>query len=176
MKWPIFALIVLFVVIVNQTIFRVIDFGLFVPDLLLLITLAVVWSFNNHDFVFFGVVGGTWLEILAGLPIGSFSLGLVLIGSAAFLVLNRWLFSEKPWQYFLGAVILGTALIRVWLWFYVGLLANMEVIGVGLSIGMIWHSLFPALLANLLLIYPVFAATEFLAKYLQNFSRNKLQL
>lgn len=176
MKWLLYILLIVIAVVLNQTLFRVIDFGYFVPDLMLLLTLAVVWSFTNYDYLWFGLLGGTWLEILAGLPIGSFSLGLILTGSIAYIVLNRWLFSEKPWQYFLGAVVIGSVLIRLWLWLYTGLLASMEISASSASVNVNWPSLLPAIVMNLLLIYPVFALFEIIAKYLQNFSRNKLQL
>lgn len=176
MKWVIYITAIVAVVILNQTLFRVIDFGFFVPDLLLLFTLAVVWSFNNYDYIIFGLLGGTWLEVFAGLPVGSYSLGLILIGSIAYIVVNRWLFSEKPWQFFLGSVILGTVIMKLWLWLYVNLLANMEMISIALSINMVWRTLLPTLLVNLLLIYPVFASIELAAKYLQNFTKHKLQL
>lgn len=176
MKWVIYITTIAVTVILDQTLFRVIDFGFFVPDLLLLFTLAVVWSFNNYDYIIFGLLGGAWLEVFAGLPMGSYSLGLILIGSIAYVVVNKWLFSEKPWQFFLGSVILGTTVVKLWLWLYVNLLANMELIGITLSFSMVWKTLLPTLLANLLLIYPVFASIEIAAKYLQNFTKNKLQL
>lgn len=176
MKWLLYILLIVIAVVINQTLFRIIDFGYFVPDLMLLLSLAVVWSFTNYDYLWFGLLGGTWLEILAGLPIGSFSLGLIFTGSIAYLVLNRWLFSEKPWQYFLGAVVLGTVLVRIWLWLYSNLLAGMEISTTAASVSVNWSSLLPAIIVNLLLIYPVFALIEIIAKYLQNFSRNKLQL
>jgi hypothetical protein len=176
MKWFIYILFIITVVVLNQTLFRVIEFGFFVPDLLLLFTLAVVWSFNNFDFLVFGLLGGTWLEILAGLPIGSLSIGIMLVGSLAHVILNRWLFSEKPWQYFLGAVALGTLLIRLWMWFYTALLAYWEFTSTSASFAVVWQGLLPALVVNLLLIYPIFALVEMLAKYAQNFSKNKLQL
>ncbi len=176
MKWPLFTLIVFSVVVVYQSVFRVVDLGLFVPDLMLLLVLASVWSFNNYDFIFFALLGGTWLEIFSGLPIGAISLGLIILGSLAYLVLNRWLFSEKPWQFFLGAVALGTLFAKFWLWAYVNMLSNMDLIGLDVGIALVWRSFLPTLLVNLLLIYPIFAGMELLAKYLHNFSRDKLQL
>lgn len=176
MKWLFYILFIVFTVVVNQTLFRVVDFGFFVPDLILLFSLAVVWSFTNYDYVLIGLLGGTWLEVSSGLPVGSVSVGLILTASAAYLVLNRWLFSEKPWQYFLGAVVLGTVLIRVWLWLYANILAGMEISNTAPSVAVNLRALLPAILVNLFLIYPVFALVELMAKYLQNFSKNKLQL
>ncbi len=176
MKWLLYILIIVIVVLINQTIFRLTDFGFFVPDLLLLFSLVVVWSLNNFDFLIFGILGGIWLEVFLGLPIGSLSLGLILVGSLAYLAINRWLFSEKPWQYFLGAVFLGTLLIRIWLWLFTTFLFNMEFTNLVVGIDYVWRGFLPALLVNLLLIYPVFAIVEIFAKYLQSFARNKLQL
>lgn len=176
MKWLLYILLIVIAAVLNQTLFRVIDFGYFVPDLMLLLALAVVWSFTNYDYLWFGLLGGTWLEILSGLPVGSISLGIIIVCSSAYLVLNRWLFSEKPWQYFLGAVVLGTIFIRLWLWFYTSVMATMEISASAGSVAVHWPSILPAMAMNLLLIYPIFASFEIMAKYIQTFSRNKLQL
>jgi hypothetical protein len=137
---------------------------------------VIVWSLNNFDFLIFGIFGGIWLEVFLGLPIGSISLGLILVGSLAYLAINRWVFSEKPWQYFLGAVFLGTLFTRIWLWLFSTFLFNMKFSDLVVGIDYIWKGFLPALLVNLLLIYPVFIVVEIFAKYLQSFARNKLQL
>lgn len=167
MKWLLYILIILVVIIIDQSLFNVFDLGAFAPDLLLLLTLAVVWSFNNFDFLIFAGLGGFWLETVMALPAGSLVVGLILVGSLAYLIINRWLYSEKPWQYFLGAVIVGTILVHVWLWAYTGLLFAFNWTEVVVNSEALLRTLLPAIFVNILLTYPILIITELLAKLTQ---------
>lgn len=167
MKWIVYILIILLVAIIDQSVFNVFHLGLYAPDLLLLFVLAVVWSFNNYDFLIFAVLGGFWLETLAGLPVGGLILGLIITGSLAYLLINRWLFSEKPWQYFFGAMVVGTILVHVWLWSYTNLLTMFDWSYITISGKMMLRGLLPALLVNSILTYPILIITESVAKITQ---------
>lgn len=176
MKWFVYSLIILLIIIIDQSVFNVFHLGLFTPDLLLLFALAVVWSFNNFDFFIFATLGGFWIETMHGLPVGSLVLSLVACGSLAYLVINRWLFSEKSWQYIFAAVVIGTMVIHGWLWAYISFL---EVLGwshVAMSTTMMFHSLLPALIVNLILTYPVLVLVELVAKVAQKSSRSIYKL
>lgn len=178
MKWLLYILLILLVVIIDQSVFNIIHLGHFTPDLLLLFTLAVVWSFNNFDYFIFAGIGGFWMETMMGLPVGSLIISLVLVGSLAYLIVNRWLYSEKPWQYFAGAIILGTIVVHLWLWLYTGLLYTFNWSEVVVTSGSMLRSLLPAILINLLLTYPIVIITELLAKFTQrsNNSFNNLSI
>ncbi|QQS22636.1 hypothetical protein IPM19_03315 [bacterium] len=167
MKWLLYILIILLVVIIDQSVFNVFHLGSFTPDLLLLFTLAVVWSFNNFDFLIFAALGGFWMETMMGFPVGSLIVGLILVGSLAYLVINRWLYSEKPWQYFLGAIIFGTIIVHVWMWAYTGALFAFNWSEVVVTSGTMLRTLLPAMLLNILLTYPILIITELLAKLTQ---------
>ncbi len=167
MKWVIYILIILLIIITDQSLFNIFHLGRYTPDLLLLFTLATVWSFNNFDFLIFALLGGFWLEVLTGLPVGSLILSLIIVGSMAYLIINRWLFSEKSWQYFFGAVIIGTIFIHAWLWLYTGLLTVFDWSNVLITGKIILRGLLPALLVNVALTYPILVITELLAKVVQ---------
>lgn len=176
MKWLIYILLTAIVIVIEQGLFRTIHLGAFAPDLFLLLTLAALWSSNNFDYLLFAVLGGFWMELVLGLPVGSMSLGLMLVGTAAYLILNRWLFSEKPWQYFLLAVALGTIASNLWLWFYVNMLSVFEWSNLQISFSIISHRTLLALTLNIVLVYPIYALIELIARYLQTKSRNKIKL
>ena len=176
MKWLIYILITAIVIVVEQGLFRTIHLGSFAPDLFLLFTLAALWSSNNFDYLLFAALGGFWLELVVGLPVGSISLGLVLVGTAGYLILNRWLFSEKPWQYFLLAVALGTLVSNLWMWLYVNTLSMFQWSYIQISFSVITWRTLSALILNILLVYPIYALIELIARYLQTKSRNKIKL
>lgn len=176
MKWALFFILIFAIVVIHQAVFSIADLGYWTPDLLLLLTLAVVWSFSNFNFIFIAVLGGLWLEILLGLPVGALSLGMVLIGSILQVVINKWFYSEKPWQFFVIGVVAGTIVLQTWIYLYTQSLSALEIGTITFPREYFWRSLIPASIMNLLLIYPVFALVELMAKYLQNLSKNKLQL
>jgi cell shape-determining protein MreD len=167
MKWIIYILIIVAVVVIDQSLFNVFDLGRYTPDLLLLLVLATVWSFNNYDFLIFAGFGGFWLETLSGFPVGSLVLGLIITGSLAYILINRWLFSEKPWQYFFGAIVIGTILIHVWMWLYTSVLVIFQWSHVTVSGQDMLRGLIPALLINILFTYPILIIIESLAKLTQ---------
>ncbi len=167
MKWIVYIVIILVVVIIDQSLFNVFHLGRYTPDLLLLFILATVWSFNNYDFLIFAVLGGFWLETLSGLPVGSLILGLIITGSLAYVLINRWLFSEKPWQYFFGAMVIGTILVHVWMWLYTSVLAMFGWSHVTISGQGMLRGLIPALLINIVFTYPILIVIESLAKITQ---------
>ncbi len=170
MKWIIYALIILIVVVIDQSLFNVFHLGLFNPDLLLLFILASVWSFNNYDFLIFAVLGGFWLETVSGLPVGSLILGFILTGSLAYIVINRWFYSEKPWQYFFGAMVVGTIIVHLWEWLYTNVLHTFNWTQVTVSGQMTLRGLLPVLLVNTIFVYPILIIIESLAKITQRAS------
>ena len=116
------------------------------------------------------------MELVLGLPIGAISLGLIITGTVTYLILNRWLFSEKPWQYFLLAVAIGTIVINLWMWLYVNILNVFEWSQFNISFVLISRRAFLALILNIMLIYPIYALIELIVHYLQTSSRNKIKL
>ncbi|HEX3095530.1 MAG TPA: hypothetical protein VHQ20_00235, partial [Patescibacteria group bacterium] len=107
-----------------------VTFGLFsswgwnglVPDLILLLVIALSLVFDTFDFLFVAVVGGLWLDVVYGLPIGSFTIPLALCGTISSYILRRWLFAEIQWFHFVGAITAATVLEKVWIWGYTNFL------------------------------------------------------
>lgn len=171
MKWLVYILVIAIVVVIQQSIFNVLNLKVYTPDLFLLLTLALVWTTNNYDYIIFAMMGGFWSEVTYGLPIGTIMLGLMIAGSVAYLVINRWLFTEKSWQHFFGVVAASTIFLHFWFWFYTSLLFIFnwsEVVVVG---RVFLGSLLPALLVNLLLTYPIFMGMELLTGWVQKLLR-----
>lgn len=171
MKWFIYVLVIVCIIVIQQSLYNTFPLGLYAPDILLLVALAIVWATNNFDFLIFAVLGGFWTEINYGLPVGTVILSLIVYGSIAYLVIHRWLFSDKSWLHFFGAVAVGTIFINVWSWIYISILHTFNWSSTSISFGLFVRSLLPALIVNLLLTYPIFVMIELLVKYIQKLSR-----
>ncbi|MEZ4179935.1 MAG: hypothetical protein R3B41_00230 [Candidatus Doudnabacteria bacterium] len=162
MKWILYSIIILGLVVFNQTILTVSNSGAWVPNILMLLTLALVVLVEDLDFLFFAVLGGVWLDITTGLPIGGTTLGLLSLAMLAMWLTNKWLLAQKGPRYFLGAILLGTIFLKTWIWLYAALA---QLVGFPIEV---WSfvdnlkTLLPQLLMNLLFAYPIFALVDYL--------------
>lgn len=174
MKWIIYVVIIGLLIVVNQTLFALFEFNGFVPNLMLLLVFAMIVSFETFDFIFFAVLGGVWMDVFTGLPIGSYTLGLLLLGFVTVWVINSWLLSNKNWRHFLGTIVIGSALMHVWLWFYSTLIFSVGWHPVSIDTSIMLRTLVPVLVANLVLAYPVFIFIEYIAGLLNRMQRRKI--
>lgn len=162
-----------------------ITFGLFgswgfhglVPDLILLIVIALSLVFDTLDFLFVALVGGFWLDVVFALPIGSFTIPFVLCGLASSQLLRKWLFSEVQWYHFVGVIIAATLFLKLWLWGYTNILFNfLHWHSFALSGKQILSNLIFAIIANVVLAYPVYVVVEMFARSQLRWQKNKLQI
>ncbi len=161
-----------------------ITFGLFtswgwnglVPDLVLLMVIALSLVFEGFDYLFVGVVGGFWLDIVYGLPIGSFTIPLLLSGAISSVLLRKWLFTEVRWYHFIGAIIGATLLLKFWIWLYGNALFAFHWYSVPVSGGQIARNLIWAIIANVVLAYPVYVIVETLARSQLRWQKNRIKL
>lgn len=161
-----------------------ITFGLFgswgyhglVPDLILLIVIALSLVFDDFDFLFVALVGGFWMDVVYSLPIGSFTIPFILCGLASSQLLRKWLFSDIQWYHFVGVIIAATLFLKLWLWGYTNLLLFFQWHMFALSGKQILKNLFLAVIANVVLAYPVYVVVETIARSKLRWGRNKLQI
>lgn len=161
-----------------------ITFGLFatwgwnglVPDLILLIVIALSLVFDSFDYMFFAIVGGIWLDVVYGLPIGSFTIPLLMCGGISSLLLRRWLFSEVRWYHFAGAIVGATILLKFWIWLYSNLLFAFHWYAMPVSGGQVVRNLIWAIIANVILAYPVYVIVEMFARSQLRWQKNRIKI
>jgi cell shape-determining protein MreD len=161
-----------------------ITFGLFsswgwnglVPDLILLIVIALSLVFETYDYLFFALVGGFWLDVVYGLPIGSFTIPLILCGTISTYLLRQRLFSEIRWYHFVGAIAAATILLKLWIWAYTNILMTFNWSSFGVSGPQILSNLALGIIANVILAYPVYVIVEMFARSQLRWQKNKLTL
>lgn len=161
-----------------------ITFGLFgswgwnglVPDLILLIVIALSLVFDNFDYLFFGAIGGFWLSVVYGLPVGSFVIPLVLCGAISSYVLKQRLFSEIRWYHFVAAIAGATIFLKFWIWGYTNVLTVFQWASFGVAGVQILRNLPLGILANILLAYPTYVIVEMFARSQLRWQKNKISL
>lgn len=161
-----------------------ITFGLFsswgwnglVPDLILLIVIALAITSENLDYLFVGLIGGFWLDIVYGLPIGSFTIPLIFCGAISSYLLRRWLFSEVRWYHFIGAIAAATILLKFWIWGYGNALFLFNWYYLTVSGKQILANIAYSLVGNILLAYPVYVIVEMIANSQLRWQKHKIRL
>lgn len=161
-----------------------VTFGLFsswgwnglVPDLILLIVIALALTSENFDYLFFGLVGGFWLDVVYGLPIGSFTIPLMLCGAIGSFLLRKWLFSEVRWYHFIGAIVAATLLLKLWIWGYSNILFLFDWYYLAVSGKQILSNITFSLIGNILLAYPVYVIVEMIVNSQLRWQKNKIRL
>lgn len=173
---------IIYVIIVGAIIG--ITFGLFtswgwnglVPDLVLLMVIALSLVFDGFDYLYVGVIGGFWLDIVYGLPIGSFTIPLIFCGALSSALLRKWLFAEVEWYHFVGAIVASTILLKFWIWLYSNALFAFQWYSTPVSGGQIARNLVWAIVANVILAYPVYVIVEMFARSQLRWQKNKIKL
>lgn len=161
-----------------------ITFGLFtswgwnglVPDMILLIVIALSLVFEGFDYLFVALIGGIWLDIVYGLPVGSFTIPMAFCGAVSSMLLRKWLFSEVKWYHFIGAIIAATLLLKMWIWLYSNMLFAFHWYASAVSGQQIVRNLIWAMIANVLLAYPVYVIVEMFARSQLRWQKNRIKL
>ncbi len=161
-----------------------VTFGLFgtwgwnglVPDLILLLVIALSLVFENFDYLFVALIGGFWLDVVYSLPIGSFIIPMALCGMVSSYFLRKWLFSEVKLYHFIIAIIAATLLVKLWLGFYTNTLFLFHWFPYSLSWGQLFSNLAYSVLANVILAYPVYVIVEMFAHSQLRWQKNRLRL
>jgi cell shape-determining protein MreD len=161
-----------------------VTFGLFsswgwnglVPDIVLLIVIALAIAMDNFDYLFFSVVGGFWLDVVYGLPIGSFTIPLVICGAFSSYLLRKRLFSEIRWYHFIAAIAGATILLKAWIWGYSNVLFFFQWFSFPVSGQQVLGNLAFSLISNLLLAYPVYVIVEMFANSQLRWQKHKIRL
>jgi cell shape-determining protein MreD len=176
MKYIIYVVIIGAIIGVTFGLFSSWGWNGFVPDLILLMVIALSLVFEDLDYLFAAIIGGFWLDVVYGLPIGSFTIPLVICGAVSSLLLRKWLFSEVQWYHFIGAIIGATFLLKLWIWMYSNILANFHWASLGVSGAQILKNLAWSVIANVILAYPVYVIVEMFARSQLRWQKNKIKL
>ncbi len=176
MKYIIYVIIIGAIIGVTFGLFTSWGWNGLVPDLILLIVIALSLVFDGYDFLFFGMLGGFWLDIVYGLPIGSFTIPLLFCGAISSLLIRKWLFSEVKWYHFIGSIIAATVLLKFWIWLYGNMLFALDWYPVPISGGQIVRNLIWAIIANVILAYPVYVIVEMFARSQLRWQKNRIRL
>jgi len=176
MKYLIYLVLIGAVIGVTSGLFNSWGLSLVVPDLILLLVIALSVIFETLDYLFVAVVGGFWLDIVYSLPIGSFTIPLVLCGAASSFFLKRWLFTEIRWYHFMLAILAATVFLKVWIWGYANVIFLTHWFNYGISWKQMLRRLPLNILSNLIVAYPLYTIVEMFARSQLRWQKNRLRL
>lgn len=176
MKYIIYLILMGAIIGVTFGFFSAWGFRGLVPDLILLIVIALSLVFDNLDYLFVALIGGFWLDVVFALPIGSFTIPFIICGAVSSQLLRKWLFSEIKWYHFAGVIIAATVLLKLWLWGYSNVLTVFQWHAFALSGKQTLHNLIYGIIANVVLAYPVYVVVEMFAHSQLRWQKNKIRI
>ena len=142
----------------------------------MLSTVSLALAFRNYDYLVFAFVGGLWFDVLYGVPIGSFTIPLMLIGFLSSFIFQKWLFTEVKWQHFLSGIVIATLVLHGWIWLYTNALFMVEWSPLSIAGTQLLRTTVFTLIANVLLAYPVYVIVELIAQSTLRWKRNQIKL
>jgi hypothetical protein len=176
MKYVAYVIIILLLIGLSFGVIVPLGVGWLVPSLLLLVTLCIVLEYGSLDFLWFALVGGIWLELFYGLPVGSFAGAYLLIGLSGYVLSQRLLLADGTWRYYFVGVIIGEGVLLLWLWAYTGLLHGVNWSAFAVSGTQLWRHWWAAMLIALIFSLPVYGIITGAVRWINRKLRQPLKL
>ncbi len=176
MKYLLYLLILLLIIGLGFGLLVPLHLAAVIPGLLLVPVVCIAAEYGSLDFLVFAIIGGIWLDLWYGLPVGSFSAILLLIGMFNYLIFHYWLFLEVTGAYYVGSVALSTALFALWPYLYSGFLYRLHWSSLFLSWSAVWRHGWPMVLWNIVLAFPVYFVINSLLRQWRAVNRQSLEL
>ncbi len=121
MKYFLYLISLIVVLVFNFGILEPIGLGLAVPSVLLLVIICIGTEYGSLDFFFFALLGGLWMDLYFALPIGSFSGAYVFCGLASYTMYQRLSSNQFSAKYYLIFIAGAQLFLLIWLWAYTNL-------------------------------------------------------
>lgn len=176
MKYIIFIIVVGAIIGVTFGLFSSWGWNGLVPDLILLLVIALALTADYFDYLFLSIIGGFWLDVVYGLPIGSFTIPLLVCGTISSFLIRKRLFSEIHWYHFVGAIAAATILLKLWIWGYSNTLFLFNWYHLAVSGKQMLSNISLSLIANILLAYPVYVIVEMFVNSQLRWQKHKIRL
>ncbi len=157
MKYFIYIFIIIVALGLEAGVFGQFTIGGAIPDLILLMIIYFALKHEDFDSFFIALAGGLFMDAYGGLPIGTITLGYVLIAYLAHGTFHSLISKELTWKQIPIAVIAAVVLLHGWMIGYAWLLAQLHWAGEAFVAREAAARIWPSMLYNLLLLYPVMA-------------------
>lgn len=176
MKYLAYLIALILILALDFGILAPVGLGWAVPSILLLMVLCIGMEYGSLDFFFFAVLGGLWMDIYFGLPIGSFLGAYVLVGLAGYIVFQRLLLSESNWKYYFVFAFAAELFLLLWLWAYTNVLLHLHWAVIGLSGRQLVHYSPALFISALVCAFPVYGLVNLVVRRSRKWLRQPLRL
>lgn len=140
-----------------------------VPDLLLVYSVILSLESDGKAYIFGPLLAGVMLDFASGLPIGSFSLGFVLVSMLIREVDKQMMVIQRNWKYLSAVVVLSQIGLHLWVYIYAAFSVRLGFGHVHVDFGEQLSLFLGRGIYNLLIFYPVWVLADFQAKINQRF-------
>jgi|GEM_PF-1213515 len=176
MKYFVYLFIIIAMLVVNFGILAPLGLAWAVPSTLLLLVLCIGLEYGSLDFFFFAVVGGIWMDLYFGLPIGAFAGAYIIAGLGGWLMFQRLLLAEANWKYYWLFAFIAELIMLIWLWIYTNALFLLHWSPLALSGAEIRHHFFALLISSLVAAFPIYLLVNYAVSKSRQLLRQPLKL
>ena len=167
MKYLIYFLAIIFLLGINIGLFGYIPFYGQIPNLLLLFACFFAMEKQSYDGFYVCLFAGLFLDFFSTQFFGGFTVAFLSLGLVLHLMFNYFLAMEVNWKMLGGVLCAVLILFYGSLWIYGFLVYKFNLAHSYLSLADYSRNLLPALVYNLLLMYPIYIFYETLQEWVE---------
>jgi len=149
--------------------------GWAVPSILLIFVICLSLEQGSLHFIFFALLGGLWLDVFFGLPVGSFPGAYVFIGWIGYSMYQR-LSLQSNWKYYLIFVGIAELFLALWLWGYTSILFRLHYSPIAVSGFQLLHHGIALVTAGLISAFPIYSIVNTATRLAKKWLRQPLKL
>lgn len=176
MKYFIYILAIIIALGLEAGIFTQFSIQGAIPDLILLMVIYLALKHEDFDSFFIALIGGLFMDAYVGLPIGTITLGYLIIAGLIHGAFNSLIIHELTWKQIPIVLVAAVALLHSWMISYAWLLLHFHWGNEVLVAREVAARILPSLLYNLLLFYPAMALYSILDKFINFLQKHQQNL
>lgn len=160
MKYFFYFIGIIFLLSINYGVFSLLPVFRQVPNLLLLAVIVFALEKENLDFFFVALLAGLFVDVSAGLFLGSYTFFFLILAFVLHLVIKYLIVDDLNWKQLAVIVVLVSYLNLAFIYFYNWLFLRWGVISAGLNKQILGWNALAYVGYNLVLFFPLYWLIE----------------
>ncbi len=137
-----------------------------IPDLIFLMVIYFATKHEDLDSYGIALLGGLFTDLYSGLPIGTMTLGYLIVAGLIHVVFHSVTIHEVRWKQIPFVVSAAVVLLYGWMVGYTWLLVQIHLTGEVLVAADVRTRILPSLVYNFILLYPAMTLFTFLDDFI----------
>jgi cell shape-determining protein MreD len=135
---------------------------LVIPSLVFIVCLSFALERDSNEFFFWALLGGLWMDFYSGDFVGTFAVAFLVTMYLVHIIVTDIVAVEVNWKLLSVSVAGSLALLYLIIWGYSYALVRLTAPAASMVFRPTWHGFIIELIADLILVYPVFLFADWL--------------